>query len=416
MNHFEQLRQKFSSLDAKVILLNELVLRDLSAAESERISKAFTERIQFERINEKRLSLINEVDSILRKLIDALNRDKYANTPHAFAKVLNDPLELKKLLVSKLELKGRVKYVKASHDDFQSFLKSRLNFMNLVVRNDWSIFKKFYYYSLIAPRAKTVHWPDRHNSYIYLNDESYLIHFRSEFCLVNKFFDLVKRIKLRSNFNVKSIHTVDSDKIVAHVQRDLSPFSHVCVFDFRLNFERAKKVATGRIRFCETHFFYDYTPLLNNKTVASNCDWIIKMLSYDLKQVDEINLEMFKGTVKQLLFVLEDKVIFRHHMDSDVTIRVAQRSNLNASIKIAISNHLDTDQFFVIKVERQIYLYFFNIARFDEDSKLVFCYDLDGRFMFKRVVPLVDQCFEIDFMNGRTVRFNNTYSDTVVLL
>ncbi len=151
--------------------------------------------------------------------------------------------------------------------------------------------------------------------------------------------------------------------------------------------------------------------------MISNFDWIVKVFDYNLKQIGELNLEMFKGTIKQLLYVLGDKIVFKHHMgsDSDVTIRVGDRANLNSSIKIAISNQLDIDQFFVIKVERQAFLYFFNIARFDEDSKLVLCYDLEGGFKFKRVVPLVDQCSEIDFMNGRTVRFNNSYADNVIL-
>jgi hypothetical protein len=140
----------------------------------------------------------------------------------------------------------------------------------MIIRNDWTIYKKFFFYSLMSPNTKTVHWPDRHNNYFYLNDGFYLIHIRAELGLISKFFDLVKLVNLRSRFSIKSVHTVDSNKIVVQIQRDLSAFVHILIFDFKLNFLEAKKLGTSRIKFCEANFFYEYTPLLNNKTLIRN--------------------------------------------------------------------------------------------------------------------------------------------------
>jgi hypothetical protein len=414
MSDLELLEQRFAKLEEKIATLNQGILNEVCSADNDKISRVYDNELQFQKINQKRSSLLNEIDSIMKRFVEYLSRDK-SLTPSAFSKVLNDPLKLKKSLVNKLELRNKIKYFKYNQRDIQSFFKCKLNFMYLVIKNDWTIYKKFYFFSLVSPNTKTIRWPDRHNSYLFLNDDYYLIHIRTEFCLINKFFDLVKLVKLRSGYSIKSVHTVDSNKIVIQIQKDLSIFVHIFVFDFNLNLVNTKSLVTSRIKFCDTNFFYEYTPLLNNTSVMTNSDWIIKVFNYQLKQTDELNLEMFKGTIKQLLFIFGDKVIFKHHMDSDVTIRVANRANLNSSIKISLSNELDSDQFFVIKVERETFLYFFNIARFDDDSKLVICYDLEGKFRFKRVVPLVDQCFEIDFMNGETVRFNNSYDDNVVL-
>jgi hypothetical protein len=120
MNHLEDLELKFSAIEAKLVSLNEAVLRDVSPADFHKISRFYDHELRFQAIDSKRMGLLNDVDSIFTKFIGDLNKEKPITTLK-FANVLHDPLKLKKQLVSYLELRKRIKYFKYTASDLETF-------------------------------------------------------------------------------------------------------------------------------------------------------------------------------------------------------------------------------------------------------------------------------------------------------
>ena len=222
---------------------------------------------QVKKIYQIRTSLLNEVENQLKDIIDGLNRNYKVNKISNF-KVIN-----------KLELKSQIKYLKFSNADFQSLHKSQLDLIKVTVRNDWTAFKRLYYFKFMTVYTRIIQWPFREVNYLYLKKDYFLVHFKEEFVLLNQYFENIKIIKLRKNYLLRSINMAKDNQIVAMVSKDAIEFSHVFVFDFNLNLQRFKKLTTKRIKFCYTNFFYEYTPLFNNK-IKIKTDWIIKITDY----------------------------------------------------------------------------------------------------------------------------------------
>jgi hypothetical protein len=75
-------------------------------------------------------------------------------------------------------------------------------------------------------------------------------------------------------------------------------------------------------------------------------------MNYDFKQINELNLSVYKKIVQNLLHIFDDKIIFKHKMDKEFSIRISNRSSLNMNFKIQLTNDQNIDQYYSFLVNR----------------------------------------------------------------
>lgn len=424
----DALDARFVEIDKRVASLRVRLERRCTRLEDV-LERKFEPDGLIDKINERREAQLNHLDHKLKVIV------KNVNLLFNSSDKVTRGVKFRNLFFnteSKVFYVKQFDYLKSkwNTDQIHDLIKLQNLTGTLSLRNEFSVFKKFYYYHLYQNNIVRRKPPAEFNTYQYqcfhLSKETTLVQdlVKKELSLLNKNNCLLKKLTVKSSYSI-SLFKIINSKIVTILYKNTNQedfkSKYLCLLDFNLNIIKTKRIDADQllINFGPNNIFFQQQHHDLNKVKFT-------LLDLELNEIETIDLDeawraLINSNRSYLLNVINDRLLikdFNVNENKDFyNIRIVSKTSGHVIQSI---DHLSyfinrINQFFKLDDDMNIYL--INTDSDDNDGlndnnnnnnarAYLFCYDMNGKLRFKRYIPFLNECFYINFITPNLISFN----------